>query len=296
MKNTGEFYRFNQDDPELTDFPHIDVLGHIDIYDSSKIPLPMHLNDGIELCFIYKGHFQWQIVDKTYDLYPNTSSFTLPWQLHGSPLGYITRGELGWLVIKVESFSPSQNLKLGSWSQLTNAEQKWIGEILKNSPRPHINITPFLGELIDQLINTIQMEHPFRSQIVNRALDNLLFHYADILSQAPTTTSADDFIPLLEEKINEDLSHRWQLSDLESISGYGKSQLNQLIKQHTGFSTMAFVNSLRIAEAQRLLKQTELPIAEVCVLAGFESSQHFSIIFKKFTGSSPRNFRKETNK
>jgi AraC-like DNA-binding protein len=53
-----------------------------------------------------------------------------------------------------------------------------------------------------------------------------------------------------------------------------------------------FLSACRIEQAKFLLERTELPITEVCFSIGFESLGSFSTWFSRFTGVSPRAWRR----
>jgi AraC-like DNA-binding protein len=54
------------------------------------------------------------------------------------------------------------------------------------------------------------------------------------------------------------------------------------------------VLQLRINEAQKLLQETELGIAEIAFQVGFENLSYFNRSFKNLTGSAPRTFRENS--
>lgn len=60
----------------------------------------------------------------------------------------------------------------------------------------------------------------------------------------------------------------------------------------TGFTFIEYLNSIRIKEAQKLLKGTRKSVMEISELAGFESQTHFGRVFKEVTGLSPLQYRK----
>ncbi len=60
---------------------------------------------------------------------------------------------------------------------------------------------------------------------------------------------------------------------------------------HTPFST--FVLNEKMAYAQKLLVHSKLSMTEVAIEAGFSSSSYFSDCFRRNTGMSPLQFRKE---
>ena len=70
------------------------------------------------------------------------------------------------------------------------------------------------------------------------------------------------------------------------------SHISHLYKNKTGLSPMQFVLYRRLGEAQTLLAETDLPIGEIEEELGFGSSSHLSIMFKKYIGISPSEYRK----
>jgi AraC-like DNA-binding protein len=55
-----------------------------------------------------------------------------------------------------------------------------------------------------------------------------------------------------------------------------------------------FVNAYRVAEAKRLLAETDAPVTEIMFQAGFQTKSNFNREFKRVTGLSPSTFRTET--
>ena len=72
-----------------------------------------------------------------------------------------------------------------------------------------------------------------------------------------------------------------------------ESYLSSLFKRVTGTSLRAYLNSVRIDEARRLLAQDDLSITEIAVQIGFDSQSYFSKVFRKITGITPKEYRKE---
>ncbi len=80
-----------------------------------------------------------------------------------------------------------------------------------------------------------------------------------------------------------------ELSDRFYIS---PSSISHIYKQETGVSPMQYVIHRRIGEAQTLLMDTHTPIHIIEERLGFSNSCHFSAMFKKYVGISPREFRR----
>ncbi|MBR0288235.1 MAG: helix-turn-helix domain-containing protein, partial [Selenomonadaceae bacterium] len=63
-------------------------------------------------------------------------------------------------------------------------------------------------------------------------------------------------------------------------------------KKETGLSPIQYMMQRRIGEAQSLLVETSLPIQEIEFRLGFNDSAHFSKMFKKHVGVTPKEYRK----
>lgn len=89
--------------------------------------------------------------------------------------------------------------------------------------------------------------------------------------------------------IEEDVSVR-SLSEKLYIS---KAYLSELFKQSTGISLLEYITMVKIERAKYLLLSGTLKNYEVADRLGFKDHEYFSKIFKKVSGLSPNEFRKE---
>lgn len=80
------------------------------------------------------------------------------------------------------------------------------------------------------------------------------------------------------------------LGEIADDLGIGVAYLRQLFKKSTGKSLCAFIEGVRTARAQQLLKEN-IPLKMIAYELGFSSPSAFSQAFKKSTGATPRAFR-----
>jgi len=80
------------------------------------------------------------------------------------------------------------------------------------------------------------------------------------------------------------------LADLAQVSPF---HFCRSFKQSTGLSPHRYILQLRIEEAQRLLKRTTLAISDVANRLGFSDQSHFTMVFRKFVGTTPARWRAE---
>lgn len=64
-------------------------------------------------------------------------------------------------------------------------------------------------------------------------------------------------------------------------------------KLHMGFSE--YIGMLRISDACNLLATRDMSITEISYAVGFDSTRSFNRLFLKYTGMTPREYRKAEN-
>lgn len=70
--------------------------------------------------------------------------------------------------------------------------------------------------------------------------------------------------------------------------------LSDLLKQETGKTAMDLIQLSLVSEAKNLLNGTDKTISEIAYALGFENPPYFSRLFKKQTGLTPNQFKKES--
>jgi transcriptional regulator GlxA family with amidase domain len=87
--------------------------------------------------------------------------------------------------------------------------------------------------------------------------------------------------------LEENLSNRV----LAEFVGLSASYFSHAFKQSAGVSPHRFVLQSRIAHVKHLLVETDLPLAQIAVTAGFFDQSQFSRRFHELVGITPSRFR-----
>ena len=93
--------------------------------------------------------------------------------------------------------------------------------------------------------------------------------------------------------INKNYMNKINLSTISEKFFISRYHFSRIFKEATGFTFTEYINSVRIQEAQKYLRETNWKISTISEKAGFESIAHFGRVFKKATGLSPLNYRKK---
>ena len=86
----------------------------------------------------------------------------------------------------------------------------------------------------------------------------------------------------------------WRTLSTEAVADHAHvsaSHLNRLFKTEMGTTIKGYIRNARVDLAKSLLRDSDIPIAEVGFLSGFFPPSHFTRAFSQITGCSPKQFR-----
>ncbi|WIY59474.1 helix-turn-helix domain-containing protein [Bacillus arachidis] len=82
-----------------------------------------------------------------------------------------------------------------------------------------------------------------------------------------------------------------RLSHLAKIAALNSSYLSFLFKKEVGISVSEYIQRAKIDEAKSLMTYTRHSLSEISTLLNFHDQSHFTKVFKKHTGVSPKQFK-----
>lgn len=98
-------------------------------------------------------------------------------------------------------------------------------------------------------------------------------------------------ISLAIEYVKKNYTRDISLKQIADSIGLSRIYLSQLFKKETGKNISDYLLEYRLEKAKELLRSTDLKIYEIAEKVGFQSSQHFSSMFKKYTGKGALDFK-----
>ena len=97
-----------------------------------------------------------------------------------------------------------------------------------------------------------------------------------------------DVIAVLQNGLYESLS----IDDICAETAYGRAYLFRVFKAATDKTIMEYYLSLKIERAKQLLRENELTVKEIATRLAFNEANYFSKTFKRITGKTPTEYRK----
>ncbi len=170
-----------------------------------------------------------------------------------------------------------------------------------------LHLSPREEEIIWDLYSKIEAEYKNNTDEYSR--DIMLTHIDSILKYSQRFykrqfINRSDLSGKTVSKFNNALSAYFsmgllQTKGLPTVNAMA-SQLNlsprylsDLLKQETGKTAIELIHIFLVNEAKNLLKGEDQNVSEIAYMLGFENLPYFSRLFKKETGLSPNQFKKQ---
>ncbi len=96
--------------------------------------------------------------------------------------------------------------------------------------------------------------------------------------------------------IKDNYREKIYLSDLAEQTNLNEQYFCRLFKKAIGHSPMEYINEYRIKQTRRLLEETNLSVTEICLECGYNNLGNFLREFRKYTGTTPLQYRKNAEK
>lgn len=161
---------------------------------------------------------------------------------------------------------------------------------------PDANSIRRIAFLTDALIEEHQDHHVHYREMIYHLFQSLLLTLRRSVNNTIT-------IPAVLQKEGEK-AHRFKqiiqntVHGFHSVKWYAEKlhitpkKLTEIVKDQFGYTPMEIIHKARTEEARRLLGNTSYSIKEVAFELGFDQATYFTKYFRKFTGMTPKDFRK----
>lgn len=154
---------------------------------------------------------------------------------------------------------------------------------------------PQLSALLTTLAREIESPAEYSSLLADRLIDALILHVlrgahpARKLERAGRLSAAT--LARVRARIEDCLAFPVAVMDLAIEAKLSPFHFSRAFKRTTGQSPHRYLTERRIERAKSLLQFGDLPISRIALESGFTSQQHFTGMFRRFTGAPPAAYR-----
>lgn len=172
-------------------------------------------------------------------------------------------------------------------------EEMGVASVAPILVKPHQRLRQLIT-LIDHEIRTPGFASDMMIDGIMQAISSIL-----VRGDRPTDPVRADRVHMSRAKLNRvmefveaRLDRALSLHDLARVADLSPFHFSRVFKLTTGETPYHFVCSRRLARAQQLLIERDMPLAELALACGFASQSHFTAAFSKAFGTSPGRYRR----
>lgn len=242
------------------------------IYHQKQLDFPLHLHDAIEMVYVLTGSSTVICDYGRLTLGPGDLFFSFPNQVHGYEN---TRDFDGFMVIATTS------VLTGCKTMLTQMQ-------------PVQPVIHPVGQAAEDITRLLEMMHSDRVDAPVSLLQGyslvMLHRVVALMELAPRAATSDTLQAILGyigEHYREPLSRK----QIAQAVGYSESHISHLFTQVLNISLTDYLTMLRMDEARRLLRETELPVSQIALGLGFASIRSFNRFFAQDMPMTPSAYR-----
>jgi YesN/AraC family two-component response regulator len=107
----------------------------------------------------------------------------------------------------------------------------------------------------------------------------------------PTAAKIQAAIDYIKKNYSKDVN----MAVVSNYISMNYSLFSAEFKNYTGTNFVNYVKDIRMAEAKRLLSETDLKVTEISQQVGYDNEKHFMKSFKGYVGVSPSEYRKNNS-
>lgn len=151
-----------------------------------------------------------------------------------------------------------------------------------------LRITSLFGEESDILrkIFTFDKYFNIRQWLVNIIYEAMQFQKNE------SGNANRNIIDKIKAIVQECYAEPTTVSEIANKVFFSASYANSIFKEATGKTIFEYLTEYRIEKAMHLLKQPHCKVGILSEQVGYTNKSHFSLIFKKYVGFSPTDYRK----
>lgn len=232
--------------------------------------------EGIEEnIFLYclEGRGLIEVQGKTYEL-QEREAFCIP---AGSSHRYYADSQVPWSILWV-------HFKGEDTEQFPLKEYRVVHFLSENASNRMI----FLFELLFKVLegNYTLGNFIYISQVLSLILSETYYR-----EKQDTAAQQNRYVTRVIRYMYRHLEENLTMEQIEEEFQLSKSYLHGIFKKYTGRAPMDFYSRLKMTEACKLLRSTDLYIYQVAHRLGYKDQYYFSRIFTKTVGLSPKEYR-----
>lgn len=251
----------------------------------------MHRHDFYEINYVYRGSVTNSMEDQVIHQTPDSILLMNPYASHRPQVD--TPDTILFNILIRREFS-AQMLGASSF-QNNHLMELFLTNRLGMSPmQPYLlfETTPKIALILHEMIQEYYQKRPYYQQVLYAKFVDLWSAFArqreeqKVPDQAPLSDHMEQILSFIQQHCQS-----VSLEETARKFGFSSSSLSRYINTQAGYPFNKIVQHFRLQKAMSYLLYSNIPVAEIAELVGYNDLSYFRKVFKKATGISPSLYR-----
>lgn len=253
-----------------------------------ELEMTLHFHNSYEMIYVKSGKAVFKVGDKVYKAEPGSIIF----------LSNLEKHELRVTEYPYERYFMLINPEY----LLSEMKNPVLSSIFRHRPEHFIhmlNISIEKDSYIETVINSMAEEFNNKNDhydislisLLNLMLVYIYRNYSSFFPMAVVNRTTATILDI-QKYIDENSHARLNLKEIASKYFIDMYYLSRIFKSVTGYSFKEYIILQRISKAKNYLYFTTEDITQVGLHSGFNNTNHFIKLFKKYEGITPYQYRK----
>lgn len=221
------------------------------------------------------------------DVYTGNSKYYYPFTFEKQILNYVDACSKEALINSLSDFfnDIKENKKL-TYDNVILIINQLLGSTIKYLLDLNISVSDIFGNDFNIYNQFTEMETLDEVSLWLAKIYLRIIEYCE-KPKADNKTHITNILNYIHKNYKKDID----INMLAEHVGLSYSHVRKIFNDETGENIVNYINNLRIEEAQRLLRQTNMTINEIALSLGYNNNQSFNRFFKKYVGITPGEYR-----
>lgn len=164
---------------------------------------------------------------------------------------------------------------------------------------PQVSIVDFDMDVLLPVLRTMDAENGkhdrYTRSVVEGGLSIILAHLFRNVEWTEVDRRSISAMQAILDYCNLNYTSDISLDDVAASVHRSKYYVSHVFSREIGMSFPAYINTLRIHDAKKLLRRGDMSVTDVAYAVGFSSLRSFNRCFLSLTGESPSSFKRQND-
>lgn len=262
-----------------------------------KQVITWHWHEELEFVYVEKGVLEYQVAGDSIRLKESEGIFINSNVMHQTVV--LDEGKCEYLVFMFRSNFLAEKDSL--------LEKKYVLPVLRKNGLQAValkNESSLQKKILQKLrnIHKTEEESEYGYEMILRNLcADMWISFVNMLDAEPesvkqTSPEKEERLKKMLTYIHQEYKNELSLEDIACSSGVSKRECLRCFKETINITPFNYLKKYRLEMAYILLKNTEDTVITIAESCGFHSASYFGKVFRKNTGMTPYEFRKNYRK